>query len=203
MSKNLLIVFAKNIKLGKVKTRLAKTIGDNNAFEVYKFLVKKTEETTNLVKNCEVHIYYSDVIIETKWKNHLKFVQQGNDLGERMKDAFEKSFSLGFENVVGVGTDIPDLTPEIISEAFLTLNHSDTVFGPADDGGYYLLGMKKLYREVFDDKEWSTPTLLTKTFSSLDNNSVTYSSLKSLNDIDTIEDLEQSSIQFLLKEMEY
>ena len=201
MQKNLLIVFAKNIKLGKVKTRLAKTIGDNHAFDVYKYLVQRTEENTSKVYGCDIHIYFSDVIIESKWKSHPKFVQKGKDLGEKMKDAFHQSFEKGYEKVVGIGTDIPDLSAEIITQSFHELDLSDTVFGPAEDGGYYLLGMKKLHSTIFDDKEWSTPTLLKKTFQDLKSNAVSTSILVELNDIDTIEDLEKSNVRFLLKQI--
>ena len=201
MSKNLLIVFAKNIILGKVKTRLAKTIGNENAFDVYKFLVQRTEENTSQLRDCDIHIYFSDVIIESKWKSCKKFVQKGNDLGEKMKDAFQNSFDSGYKNVVGIGTDIPDLNTEIIENSFQSLDNSETVFGPAEDGGYYLLGMKKLHPSIFDNKEWSTPTLLKKTLNELNKLDISFSKLTELNDIDTIEDLEKSSIKFLLKKL--
>ncbi len=201
MQKNLLIIFAKNILFGKVKTRLAQTIGDVNAFDVYKYLVQRTEENTSQLNDCDIHIYFSDLIIETKWEKHSKFIQKGNDLGERMKNAFQNSFEKGYQKVVGIGTDIPDLSSEIIYQAFEELDFSDTVFGPAEDGGYYLLGMKKLHHIIFDNKEWSTPTLLKKTFHELKQNSISTSILAELNDIDTVEDLEKSSIRFLMDEM--
>ena len=76
MSKPLLIVFVKNIKLGKVKTRLAKDVGDEKAFQVYKHLVEITEKATENV-NTEKHIYFSDVVIDKKWKKTVKFIQKG------------------------------------------------------------------------------------------------------------------------------
>ena len=91
MTKELIIVFVKNIKLGKVKTRLAKSIGNQGAFEVYSELVKITEKA---IKNLLIdkRIYFSDAIIDTKWENHYKAVQKGENLGERMKNAFIKGF---------------------------------------------------------------------------------------------------------------
>ena len=83
--KTLLIIFVKNIRLGKVKTRLAKTIGNEGAFQVYKHLVKITENATDKL-NTEKHIYFSDVIIEEKWPKTSKFVQKGVDLGGKMKN---------------------------------------------------------------------------------------------------------------------
>ena len=87
---NLLIIFAKNIKLGKVKTRLAKTIGDDGAFEVYKHLVELLEKSTSKINNCDIHVYFSDVIIKKKWPNEKKFVQEGSDLGEKNAQCIQK-----------------------------------------------------------------------------------------------------------------
>lgn len=194
MSKKLLIVFVKNILLGKVKTRLAKTIGNQAAFEVYKHLVGITESETSKIKNCDVHIYFSDVIIDEKWLNQQKFVQHGDDLGERMMNAFKHGFDLGYENVVGIGSDLPDLNAEIINQGFEKLNSNDAVFGPSEDGGYYLIGMNKLLQCAFENKQWSTENLLSITIDELQEANNSVAQLTTLNDIDTLEDLKSSSI---------
>ena len=194
MKKNLLIVFVKNILLGKVKTRLAKTIGDQNAFEVYKYLVEITERETNKLENCDVHIYFSDVIIESKWLGKSKFVQAGDDLGQRMKNAFENGFENKYTHIIGIGSDLPDLNARIISQAFDHLEQSETVFGPAEDGGYYLLGMNKLYHCIFENKAWSTENLLNSTQLELNELGIKIVLLPTLNDIDTLEDLKNSTI---------
>ena len=152
MSENLVIVFAKNIILGKVKTRLAKTVGDNAAFDVYKHLIDITERETLRMENCDVHVYFSDTVINAKWSNNDKFVQEGNDLGERMQHAFKQSFDSGYERVIGVGSDLPDLNAEIMTEALNKLKNHDTVFGPSEDGGYYIIGMNKLIPQIFENK---------------------------------------------------
>ncbi len=108
-SENLLVVFVKNINLGQVKTRLAKTVGHQSAFEVYKRLVEITEKETSLVQGCDVHVYFSDVVIDEMWPGVTKFVQQGEDLGARMQNAFRKGFEMGYSRVIGVGSDLPDL----------------------------------------------------------------------------------------------
>lgn len=195
MQKNLLIVFVKNILLGKVKTRLAKTIGDQNAFEVYKHLVGITERETIKLTNCTVQIYFSDVILEDKWPGKEKFVQHGEDLGERMKNAINHGFHLGYERIVGVGSDLPDLTSGIIHEGLEALKTSNTVFGPSEDGGYYLIGMNQMIPCVFENKAWSTPTLLTETQKDLEKNGFTIQLLAELNDVDTLEDLRSSSLK--------
>ncbi len=193
MSRTLLIVFVKNIILGKVKTRLAKTVGDNKAFEVYKQLVDITEECSKEVK-ADKHIYFSDVVINSKWANELKFVQKGEDLGERMLNAFEYGFEQGYEKVILIGSDLPDISSEIITQGFSTLNDSEVVFGPAEDGGYYLIGMTKPQKHIFENKPWSEASLLETTLQELDKKNVKVSLLKTLNDIDTFEDLQSSKL---------
>lgn len=190
MKDSLLIIFVKNIVLGKVKTRLAKTVGTQGAFEVYKHIVELLEiETSKL--NCDKHVYFSDVIIEEKWSNDQKFVQQGTDIGERMQNAFQDAFDKDYKRVVLVGSDIPDLSAEIIEDAFNKLENCNTVFGPAEDGGYYLAGLSKMNKFIFKNIEWSTDKVLSQSLEKVEE----YVLVNELNDIDTIEDLEKSSIK--------
>ncbi len=188
MNKNLVIVFVKNNDLGKVKTRLAKTIGNEAALEVYNALVEITENATKNL-DATLRIYFSNAIESSYWKQHHKAVQKGNDLGERMKNAFRDGFNDGFERIVLIGSDLPDMSSEIITSGLNTLKHSETVFGPAEDGGYYLLGMSKPNSKIFENKPWSKSNLLKLTLSELDENNISYSLLNTLNDIDTFEDL--------------
>jgi rSAM/selenodomain-associated transferase 1 len=193
MSKTLLIVFVKNNILGKVKTRLAKTVGDNKAFEVYKQLVDITEECS-LKVDSDKHIYFSEKVINSKWVDELKFVQQGNSLGDRMSNAFENGFKQGYEKVILIGSDLPEISPSIIQEGFDKLEKSEVVFGPAEDGGYYLIGMKKPRKFIFENKPWSETELLKLTLEELGKQDVSYSFLQTLNDIDTFEDLKSSKL---------
>jgi len=193
MSKTLLIVFVKNIKLGKVKTRLAKTIGDEGAFQVYKHLVEITENVTNQIDS-DKRIYFSDVVIDTKWQKTPKFIQKGAGLGEKMQNSFEKGFNDGFEKIILIGSDLPDLSAEIIEQGFDALENNDVVFGPAEDGGYYLVGMKNPQFSVFQNKKWSTKGLLENTLSELNEQNIKTGLLQTLNDIDTLEDLKSSKI---------
>ena len=188
MSKELLIVFVKNIKLGKVKSRLAKDIGKEAAFNIYKELVKITENAT---KNLALDrlIYFSDTIIENKWKGDQKSIQVGTDLGERMKNAFKKGFEDGYEKIILIGSDLPNISEELILNGFSKLSNNDVVFGPAEDGGYYLVGMSKMNTTIFENKPWSQSQLLEVTLSELKNNNQQFTLLETLNDIDTFEDL--------------
>ena len=191
MTKDLIIVFVKNIKLGKVKTRLAKTIGNQGAFEVYSELVKITETATQNIA-FDKRIYFSDVIVDSKWLNNFKAVQEGQDLGERMKNAFLKGFEDGYERIVLIGSDLPDIKSKHIENGLQALHNNKVVFGPAIDGGYYLVGMTKMYDYIFEDKPWSQSHLLEVTLNELNGKNVSYSLLQELNDIDTFEDLEAS-----------
>jgi len=185
---NLLIVFVKNIILGKVKTRLAKTIGDVGAFNIYYELFSITEKASQKV-NVDRHIYFSDVIIPSKWEGDNKFVQEGEDLGIRMRNAFQNGFEEGYENVILIGSDLPNISKEIIDTGFDALQNNDITFGPAEDGGYYLIGMSKMNTSIFENKPWSQSELLAVTLKQLKEQQQSVGFIKTLNDIDTFEDL--------------
>lgn len=188
-SENLILVFVKNILLGKVKTRLAKTKGDVYAFHVYKKLVDYTQQITEASENCDVRPYFSDVVIQNKWEQHQKFVQDGMNLGERMLNAFEQGFNDGYKRIIIVGSDCPELSTKIIETAFNALTKTDTVVGPAKDGGYYLLGMTKLHESLFKNKDWSTDQVLPATLADIKLLNLSVHELVMLSDIDTEEDL--------------
>ncbi len=195
MLKNLLIVFAKNKLFGKVKTRLAKTIGDDVAFEVYEALYHITERESCAVSNADIHVHYSHFIDEEAWLNCPKHVQVGETLGDRMKTAFETGYQLGYTNIIGIGADLPDIRHELIEKGFEALNDSDFVFGPAEDGGYYMVGMSKEEgKYIFENKPWSTTELLSITKAEISEKGDSIHLFETLNDIDTIEDLEKSTI---------
>jgi len=200
MSKNLLLVFTRNPELGKVKTRLAKTIGDQKALDIYKLLLHYTKKTIQNI-NCDKAVYYSEEIQENDIWEISKFqknLQNGKDLGDRMYNAFKNAFNKGYEKVVIVGTDIFELQSTQIYEAFKALDKYEVVIGPAKDGGYYLLGLKKMYPEIFNNKNWGTETIFQETMQDLNN--VDVHLLVELNDIDTYDDLKQH--QELLKHIQ-
>ncbi|MBQ0908367.1 TIGR04282 family arsenosugar biosynthesis glycosyltransferase [Flavobacterium sp. F-328] len=189
--KNAIILFTKNPELGKVKTRLAKTIGNEKALEIYKKLLHHTQTIVTPVA-ADKFLFYSDAIVrKDQWPEtefHKK-VQHGSDLGERMKTAFQEVFSLGYTSVCIIGSDCYELTSTIIDDAFTQLETYDTVIGPTFDGGYYLLGMKKLHGFVFLNKTWSTETVYPDTIAGIQENSLTYFDLPKLTDIDEEKDL--------------
>ncbi|MGG6229505.1 TIGR04282 family arsenosugar biosynthesis glycosyltransferase [Tenacibaculum sp. SDUM215027] len=198
-SRNLLLIFTRNPELGKVKTRLAKTIGDEAALDIYKFLLEHTKQVTQNL-SCDKAVYYSVKVRENDiWSEEFyqKHPQKGDDLGERMHNAFQDSFSEGYEKVIIIGSDLPDLTSEHINEAFEKLNSNDVVIGPAEDGGYYLLGMKKPHPNIFKNKDWGTASVRQDTLNDL--KKVTVHLLETLNDVDVFDDIKNNPIfnQFL------
>jgi hypothetical protein len=190
MSKNLLLVFTRNPALGKVKTRLAKTVGDKTALEIYTFLLERTRDIAAKV-SADKAVYYSvkvrenDIWDATIFQKHL---QVGEDLGIRMLHAFKNGFETGYEKVLIIGSDLYDLTAETIENAFIALENNEVVIGPAEDGGYYLLGMNSLEEKVFKNKDWGTETVRKDTLEDLKDKKVFL--LGELNDVDVFEDIE-------------
>ena len=189
MNKKALIIFTRNPELGKCKTRLAKGIGNQNALDIYKYLLQHTANISQKV-NADIYVFYSENInSDDLWDNNffIKKLQSGNDLGERMQNAFEEVFNYNHEKAIIIGSDLLDLNENIVEDAFKKLDNHDISIGPAEDGGYYLLGMKQSHSEVFKIKNWGTDTVYNQTLSKLNNKSVYV--LKTLNDIDNVEDL--------------
>ncbi|MCB0515582.1 MAG: TIGR04282 family arsenosugar biosynthesis glycosyltransferase [Chitinophagales bacterium] len=190
MPKNALLIFVKNAVAGKVKTRLAQSIGNEAALEIYLQLLEITASQTKLLAADKL-VWYSekitvgDVFDEAYF---MKKVQNGNDLGEKMENAFVHAFAEGYENVVIVGSDCAEISKSVLEEAFVQLEKYDVVMGPAEDGGYYLLGMKKNLPFLFKNIPWSTSKVAEISQRLLRQNSVSYTCLSSLPDIDTLED---------------
>ncbi|MDA9334682.1 TIGR04282 family arsenosugar biosynthesis glycosyltransferase [Flavobacteriaceae bacterium] len=193
MNKNIIIIFVRNPELGKVKTRLSKTIGKEDALKIYRILLEHTESVLRKISSDKV-VYYSEEIQKNDlWDASIyqKKLQKGTDLGARMQMAFETAFKDSYEKVVIVGSDLFDLKPIHIEKAFEALENHDVVLGPSLDGGYYLLGMTKRHPFLFKNKQWGTDSVLESTLKDLKEHNVTL--LEALNDIDTFEDLQNQS----------
>ena len=188
MPENLLIIFAKNPVLGRCKTRLAKGIGPENALAVYRILLQHTAQTTRSLK-VDKEVFYTDFIDhEDSWDSTIfkKGLQRPGDLGQKMQAAFEAGFKKGYQKIVLIGTDLISLEASDIEKAFKALDSNTVIFGPALDGGYYLIGLSQMKPELFKNIPWSTPEVLTKSLEKIDH---TYQLLQIKNDIDTEEDL--------------
>jgi rSAM/selenodomain-associated transferase 1 len=197
MKTDALLIFTRNPELGKVKTRLAKTIGDADALQVYKDLLQHTMEQTQSV-DCDKFVFYDSAIIEGDiWKDAVyhKRIQSKGDLGHKMQAAFELLFEMGYTNCIIVGSDLFDLKSELIETAFTELHKNEVVLGPAEDGGYYLLGLKEIHRALFQNKDWGTSSVFADTLKDLEAQKIHL--LPTLNDIDTFEDLIRSNYSYL------
>lgn len=185
--KNNLLIFVRNPELGKVKTRLAATAGDVEALRIYHILLAKTRAAALGVATKRT-VCYSDTIEEQDIWNPLYFekkTQHGLDLGERMRHAFETAFAEGAKKAVIIGSDCPDLNGPLLFDAFEALDRSDFVLGPVHDGGYYLLGMKKLEPSLFEGIPWSTNVVLSETLERIQHLGYARTLLPELSDVDT------------------
>lgn len=194
-NKQLLMVFTKNPELGKCKTRLASTIGDEAALNVYEQLLDYTADFASKV-NADKYVYYSkDIQNNDRWNEsvfHKRHQVEGN-LGVKMATAFKENFDSGFEKIIIIGSDCAEINEEDIHHAFKALDESEVVIGPAIDGGYYLLGMRSFIPSLFQDKSWSTPDLINETISTLKKQQISFSLLKEKSDIDFEEDMEREN----------
>ncbi len=188
-SKDLLLIFTRNPELGKCKTRLAATIGDRAALDVYKFLLRHTAEITRNLEVNKVVFYSNSIGKDDLWDPGIysKKIQEGTTLGERMKNAYQWAIREGFEKIIVIGSDIYDLNQEDLEMAFKALERHHYVIGPAKDGGYYLLGMTKFNEAVFSNKDWGTETVFQDTLKDLQEESVYLLPVR--NDVDIYEDI--------------
>ena len=185
-----LIIFIKNPVLGRVKTRLAHDIGDAAALRIYQGLLERTRRTALSVK-AERFIFYSDHVNEhDEWvgPEFSKFKQVDEDLGERMHHALSTVLQ-SCDKAVLIGSDCPGLSSEYIEKAFELLDQCDLVIGPSHDGGYNLLGVRRLHPELFERIPWSTDVVLSRTIALAESVSLNIELLPVLTDIDTIDDL--------------
>ena len=227
-SENALIIFIKNPQLGKVKTRLAKTVGNEKALEIYLELSKITRENCQILSqripsergqsDIQPYVFYSDFInTNDDWSNDIfkKAVQSGDDLGDRMSNAFAIILQNHAKACI-IGSDCPTLSSAILEAAFEALNNYDFVVGPSTDGGYYLLGMNTLQYSysnksqivppqyfpensteirnpkseigLFENMVWSTENVLPETLKRIKAQHKTVALLPELTDVDEEKD---------------
>lgn len=186
-----LLIFIKNPALGRVKTRLASTVGDEDALVFYNRLLFFTR-LMSLSVEAKRWLFYSDFIDENDdWEGNdfEKRLQHGADLGEKLANAFAECANIQSKNgphsFVVIGSDCAQLTPEILAEAFSELKKNDFVIGPALDGGYYLIGMNCPQPSVFEGIEWSSDSVFEKTMEKINALGASVHLLPALSDIDT------------------
>ncbi len=196
MTEGKLIIFLKNPELGKVKTRLAQQVGEEDALAIYFTLIRNTREVTDQVPQDKAVYYSRYVDREDHWDNdrYSKHLQQGENVGERMLRAISEVLNDGYRKAVLIGTDIYGLRPDIIERAFAILDEKDVAIGPARDGGYYLIGLKQAIPSLFDLKYWSNPNVFSETVKRIEAAGLTYAKTELLKDIDEADDLKGTDL---------
>lgn len=189
MSKQVLVFLRKPV-LGKVKTRLSAEIGEDKALEIYLWLMGITHSA---IKNLDagIHLYFDNLEgILPDWVNsYSSYIQKGNDIGERMSVALMDRFYLEPEsNILLIGSDCPELKRSTIEAAFKELEDKDLVTGPAKDGGFYLIGMKKWHEGLWKNIIWSSEEVYPTLLRNIKALNLTLFELPTKSDIDTYRD---------------
>ncbi len=185
-----LLIFTKNPVPGKVKTRIGNDKGHDVALKVYLNLLRYTSKLTSQLENVSLKVFFNQTIEGDEiWPSETfeKALQVEGDLGIKMADAFQNGL-ISAEKIVLIGSDCAALKTSHIEEAFEKLNHYDVVIGPALDGGYYLIGMTKFHKELFDNMPWSEEHLMNETISRIHSLGLKPYYLEKLSDIDFWED---------------
>jgi len=196
-----LVIFAKAPVPGQVKTRLCPPLTSDEAATLHGSFVLDTLERTNLAVGklklsldrylactpSSMHVFFK--IMEERQRVRL-IDQVGEDLGQRMTHAFETMFARGYQRALIVGTDVPSLPLDYYRQAIGRLEQHDLVLGPAQDGGYYLIGLKKPAPALFEDIPWSTDRVLTLTCEIADRLGLSRARLPEWRDVDSIDDLQ-------------
>jgi len=196
-----LILFAKYPQPGRAKTRLSPPLTQTEAAAFYACMLHDSIAMARSLQVITPLIFFQDDpgaagYFKTLAPQILSLPQEGENLGERLKNAFAGAFKRGFAEVAIIGTDSPDLPSEYIFEAFALLEdeQTDVVFGPAEDGGYYLLGMKRVWEELFRGLPWSSGELLAASIEKAKELRLGVSLLPLWHDIDTEADLKRKTL---------
>jgi hypothetical protein len=190
-----ILYFVKYPQKGEVKQRLAADIDEDIVVELYRNFVLDTLSTLKKL-DVQLRICFSPLNAQKKFREWLgssyRYVpQEGNDLGERMKNSFSHAFVEGFRRVILIGSDSPDLPGDFLRNAIVELQTHDIVLGPSSDGGYYLIGFRDhtFLPSVFDGISWSSSTVFQETKEKIKNAGRSLSLLPAWSDVDTISDL--------------
>lgn len=189
------LVFLRAPEPGKVKTRLAKRIGDLPALQLYKRFVTETLGTVAAlglpVRVCFYPAGEKPAVSQWLGETYPYWPQVDGHLGRKMASAFERAFSEGLERVLLVGTDLPDLPDTVFREAFRAFDRYPAVIGPSEDGGYYLIGFRAegYLPAVFEALPWGSGEVLAKTMAIFRNHEKPVHLLPTWRDIDVYEDL--------------
>ena len=183
-----LIIFVKAPRAGAVKTRLAQGIGSEAAVAAYRALVETLLQNLAAISEVELRCSPDDAAGEIEaWRRPpWRMRPQGHgDLGQRLVCAFADAFADGTQRVVIIGSDCPYVTAQDIANAWAALEQHDVVFGPATDGGYWLIGLRSLQPALFQNIHWSTDAVFRETHDLARAANLSVYLLRTLSDVDT------------------
>jgi uncharacterized protein len=189
------VIMAKQPQAGAVKTRLCPPLSPQAAAALYEaFLLDKIAQVGRLKAACPVIAYTPDTArhyFAAIAPQFLLIPQHGDDLGARLANTFASLFATGYTGVLAIDSDTPTLPTDFLQQAVerIALPQHDVVLGPSEDGGYYLIGLRALHRELFEDMPWSTAAVIRETKRRAAAKGLTVTDLPTWFDIDTPEEL--------------
>jgi len=196
--KRALLIFAKQPVPGRVKTRLSPPLSPAEAAELYGCMLADTIGNYSSGNQCNTLLFFeltdgAEAFFRRTWPGLPAFPQQGEGLGDRLEHAFAAAFAMGFQVVAAIGSDSPDLPPRYVDDSFRLLEEggTDVVFGPATDGGYYLLAMGRPHPGLFRDIPWSTDRVLERSEEAARVLGLRSVRLPLWHDLDRLEDLDR------------
>lgn len=197
-----IIIMTKIPRAGNVKTRLQPHLSPEQSAEIAAAFLQDAEAKARKVCDKTIIAFApaseKDSLFNFVSSNNIFVAQSGKDLGERMFNAFVFAFADGSDSVVMIGTDSPSFPSEFIEQAFDLLENSDAVLGESEDGGFYLIGLRTLRKEVFENVEWSSPETFAQTVRNIEKCGLSLSFVPKWHDVDFPEDLER--LKFELRE---
>jgi uncharacterized protein len=191
-----LIIFSRYPEAGKTKTRMIPALGALGAAELQRKMTEHTLKTAIALQSSsdiaiQIHFAGGDIQLMREWLGaDFDYIPQtSGDLGAKMRSAFDHAFGLGNQQVVIIGIDCPDIDQELLTTAFNSLAHHDLVLGVAADGGYYLIGLRQLVEQLFQNITWGTEQVLTQTKNIAQQLELDVDCLPTLADVDRPQDL--------------
>lgn len=199
MADTALIVMARYPEAGKTKTRLARSLGNAPVVLLYRAFLTDLAQRFASYPSCDLRWTYTPAesdfpalatTLAPAVQQNNCFPQQGEDLGDRLRYAFQWGQQQGFRCIIVIGSDTPHVSRRIIDDARARLEEADVVLGPANDGGYYLIAMREPY-DVFSGIPMSTSVVLQMTIEAAKRQGLRVELVETLLDVDELPDLQQ------------
>lgn len=192
-SKEAVLIFTRVPIAGETKTRLMPFLSGKECASLHEGFIEQIYKTCQTLQR-DILVFYTPedpkgILKRIFSPDQEMFVQEGQDLGEKMKQAFRQAFSMGYQSCILIGTDIPLITNRILEDAFESLKEHELVIHPTKDGGYYLIGMKKEHDTIWKIPHYGTNTVIEDTLNKIKEDGIDVYVGEKLQDVDTKEDL--------------